>query len=78
MSNLKFPISILMAKGCIIQTSLQLTGVNQSQRLDQLDQINEAIDILNEAKEQKEDEIVKKAKEEKKKMKKLGFKNIKI
>ncbi len=67
MSNLEFPTSILMAKGCLLKTSLQLTGVNQSQRVNQLDQINEAVDILNEAKKQKENEIVEKAKEEKEK-----------
>lgn len=72
MSNLEFPISVLMAKGCILQTSLQLTGADQSQRMNQLGQVQEAIDILKEAKKQKEDEIVENAKEEKDEMKLSG------
>jgi len=50
MSNLDYPISLLITEAGKISTSLQLTGDNQMQRTNQLDEIRRAIGILAEEK----------------------------
>jgi len=46
MSNLDYPISILIAKGKEISTALQLTGNNQMQKTNLLNSIRNAVNIL--------------------------------
>ena len=49
MSNLDYPIALLEDAGSRISYVLQVTGVNQTYRMNQLDGIRKAVGILQEA-----------------------------
>jgi len=46
MSNLNYPISVLIAKGKELSTSLQLTDNDQMQKTNLLNSIRQAVNIL--------------------------------
>ena len=60
MSNLDYPISVLIAKGKELSTSLQLTDNDQMQKTNLLNSIRQAVNILTDK------EIKEKMKEKKK------------
>ena len=73
MSNLDYPISLLIAKGKEISTALQLSGDNQMKLIKQLSDIREAFCILNTVK--LKDEMKERHKQN---MKDINDKNIKL
>lgn len=62
MSNLDYPISLLEEAGGKISISLQMTGVEQVQRMNQLNGIIRALNMLKEERMKDEKEIEKKEK----------------
>ncbi|MCK4792094.1 MAG: hypothetical protein KAV87_50665 [Desulfobacteraceae bacterium] len=75
MSNLDYPISLLEEVGRKILTALQLSGVDQAQRVNQLDGVRRAIDVLN---NERYKTIKQDFEAEKKKEKIINDKNIKL